>query len=52
MNEAREKELLRHIPTLRSAGEVDGFSEQLKAQGEQMTTGILAALQAQMEMVK
>jgi len=44
MTEARERELLRAVPTLRCAGEIEGFRAQLAEQGEKPTGALEAAL--------
>jgi len=44
MTEAREAELLRAVPTLRCAGEIEGFRAQLAEQGEKPTGALEAAL--------
>lgn len=40
----RERELLRHVPTLRCKGQIEGFLAQLQAQGETVTGALMAAL--------
>lgn len=52
MTEARESELLHHVPTLRTAAEMDGFRAQMTAQGETPTAAIYAALLKQSERMK
>lgn len=51
MTEAREAEILRHIPTIRCLEEARGFREQLTAQGE-MTGAVMVALQRRMDRIK
>lgn len=51
MTEERERELLRHVPTLRCAGEMEGFRAQLAAQGETPSAGLLQALTRQSERI-
>jgi hypothetical protein len=51
MTEAREAELLRAVPTLRCAGEIQGFRAQLEEQGEKPTGAVEAALVRQAERV-
>ncbi len=51
MTEERERELLRHIPTLRCADEITAFRARLREQDEELTTGLYAALLAQVERV-
>lgn len=52
MDEARERELLRAVPRLRCAGEIEGFRAQLAAQGETPTAGLYQALMLQSERLK
>ena len=52
MDEARERELLRHVPTLRSREEMDGFRAQLAAQGETPSAGLIQALTQQEKRLK
>lgn len=51
MTEARENELLRAVPTLRCAGQIEGFRAQLAEQGEKPTGALEAALLKQSERV-
>ena len=51
MTEAREAEILRHIPTIRCLEEASGFREQLTAQGE-LTGAVMVALQRRMDRIK
>lgn len=47
MDEARERELLRHVPTIRSREEMEGFRDQLARQNETPSAGLLQALTQQ-----
>jgi hypothetical protein len=49
MTEAREAELLRHIPTLGSVTEAHAFRDALR--GEQMTSAVYAALLARIDIL-
>jgi hypothetical protein len=51
MTDAREAEILRHIPTIRCLDEARGFREQLTAQGE-MTGAVMVALKQRMDRIK
>ena len=51
MTEARERELLRAVPTLRCTAELDGFRAQLREQGETTTAALYQALLKQSERV-
>lgn len=51
MTSDRESELLRHIPTLASVAEAHGFRDALRQQGEQLTTGVYAALIARIDVL-
>lgn len=44
MTPERERELMRHVPTLGCVEEAEGFLTNIKAQGEQVTTDLLAAV--------
>lgn len=44
MTEDRERELLRHVPTLRCKGQIDGFRRQISDQGETVTGRLEVAL--------
>jgi hypothetical protein len=52
MTEAREAELMAHIPTLGCGGEVLGFTVHLKSHGEALTARLMAALQDQADRVR
>lgn len=52
MSEERERELMRHVHTIRSTAEMDGFRAQLAAQGETPTAGLYQALMRQSERLK
>lgn len=52
MNQDRERELLRQVPTLRGTEEMDGFRAQLAAQGETPTAGLYAALMQKSERLR
>lgn len=52
MTETREAELLRAVPTLRCAGQIEGFRAQLADQGETITGAVEAALVRQAEKLK
>jgi len=52
MTEERERELMRAVPRLRCAGEIEGFRAQLAAQGETPTAGLYQALMRQSERLK
>lgn len=52
MTPARETEVLRHIPTLASVAEANAFREQLRDQGEQLTTAVYAALLARIDLLR
>lgn len=49
MNPERERELLRHIPTLGSLDEAHAFRAALQGQGEQMTADVFRALTARID---
>ena len=49
MSPTRESEVLAHIPTLGSVEECRGFREQLRVQGEQLTTAIYRDLLARID---
>jgi len=51
MTEARERELLRAVPTLRCKGQIEGFRSQMADQGEKPTGALEAALVRQAERV-
>jgi len=51
ISEARERELLRAVPTLRCTAELDGFRAQLRDQGETPTAALYQALLKQSERV-
>lgn len=51
LTEAREAELLRAVPRLHCAGEIQGFRAQLAEQGEKPTGALEAALVRQAERV-
>ena len=51
MDEARERELLRAVPTLRCTAELDGFRAQLRDQGETPTAALYQAILKQSERV-
>ena len=52
MSEAREKHLMGQVITLGSVAEAEGFHAQLKKQGEQITTALLAALLARIRLLR
>lgn len=52
MTPAREAELLRHIQTIASLDEARGFREQLRDQGEQLTSGVYAALLRRIDVMR
>ncbi len=52
MTEARETELLRQVPTLRTTEELTGFRAQLAAQGETPTAALYQAILRQTERLK
>lgn len=52
MDEARERELLRAVPRLRCAGEIEGFRMWLNETGEKPTGAVEAALVRQAERVR
>lgn len=52
MSEERERELMRHVHTIRSTAEMDGFRAQLSVQGETPTAGLYQALMRQSERLK
>ena len=52
MSEERERELMRHVHTIRSTAEMDGFRAQLSVQGETPTAGLYQALMKQSERLK
>lgn len=49
ISEAREAELLRAVPRLHCAGEIEGFRAQMAEQGEKPTGAVEAALVRQAE---
>ncbi len=49
---ARETHLMGQIITLGSVAEAEGFHAQLKAQQEQITTALLAALLARIRLLR
>mgnify|MGYP000920928082 CR=1 FL=1 len=51
MDETRERELLRAVPTLRCTAELDGFRAQLRDQGETPTAALYQAPLKQSERV-
>ncbi len=51
MTEARERELLRHVDSLRCLEEARGFREGLSANGE-LTGTVMAALRLRMDRIK
>lgn len=51
MTEAREAEILRHIPTIRCLEEASGFREGLSESGE-LTGVVMAALKKRMDRIK
>ena len=51
MDEARERHLVRMARSLRCKGEIEGFRNQLREQGEEPTTAIFAALIRQADIV-
>lgn len=52
MTPDRETHLMGQIITLGSVAEAEGFHAQLKAEGEQITTALLAALLARIEILR
>lgn len=52
MDETRERELLRAVPTLRCRGQIEGFRAQLADQGEKPTGAVEAAIVRQAERVR
>ena len=52
MDESRERELLRQVPTIRSTEELTGFRQQLAAQGETPSAALYQALMQQSERLK
>jgi hypothetical protein len=48
----REAELLRHVPTLATLDEAHAFRDALRAQGEQLTTALYAALLARIDLLR
>jgi hypothetical protein len=52
MTEDREAELLRQVPTLRCLEQIEGFRDQIAAQGETVTAGLMAALERQAARVR
>jgi len=51
ISEARERELLRAVPRLHCAGEIEGFRAQMAEQGETPTAALYQALLKQSERV-
>ena len=52
MTPARETHLMGQILTLGSVAEAEAFHAQIKRQGEQITTALLAALLARIEILR
>ena len=52
MDETRERELMRAVPTLRCRGQIEGFRAQLADQGEKPTGAVEAAIVRQAERVR
>lgn len=52
MTPAREASILRHIPTLASLDEARGFREQLRDNGEHLTSEVYAALLRRIEVLR
>lgn len=52
MTEARELHLMGQVLTLGCGAEAEGFHTQIKAQGEQITTALLAALLARLRLLR
>lgn len=52
MTEERERDLMGKVITLGSVAEAEGFHAQLKKQGEQITTALLAALLARIRLFR
>jgi hypothetical protein len=52
MTEERERDLMGKVLTLGCVAEAEGFHAQIKAQGEQITTALLAALLARIRLLR
>lgn len=52
MNPERQTHLMGQILTLGSVAEAEGFQAQIKAQREQITTALLAALLARIKILR